>query len=144
MIRIKVSTLFDITSTGTTGHFKLSRIPFRDQAGNPITDQISWDRSRNQQRNYETLLQLLSLRTQIFDVELPQEENGVWHFEFTVESEGVFGENDNFSVLYNDADGIPMLLHLDNASGIKPMLVTAGDEQNIWFKAEPINTTSEN
>lgn len=144
MIRIEIKTQFDITSTGTTGHFKLSRVPSVDQAGNSITDQISWNRSRNQQRNYETLLQLLSLRTQIFDVTLPVEREGLWSFELSVESAGIFGEDEEFSVLRQDADGIPMLLHLDNSSGLDPMLVTQGDKQNIWFAEIAINTTLEN
>lgn len=144
MKKIKVTTRFDITATGITGHFKLNKIPFLDQAGNKITDQISWDRSRNQQRNYETLLQLLSLRTQIFEVTLPVEDTAQWSFEFNIESDGVFGEDDNFSVLCNDADGIPMLRQLDNDADIDPVLVTSGARQNIWFKQIPINTTLEN
>lgn len=144
MKKIKVTTRFDVTATGITGHFKLNKIPFLDQVGNKITDQVSWDRSRNQQRNYETLLQLLSLRTQIFDVSLPVENNSQWSFDFTIESAGVFGEDENFSVLCNDADGIPMLRQLDNDSDVDAVLITQGARQNIWFEQIPINNTLEN
>ena len=144
MIQIKIRTLFDITATGVTGHFKSARIPFQDQAGNRITDINSWNRSRNQQRNYETLIQLISLRTQIFDLTLPVEDNNTWQFDFCVETPGIFGEADNFSVLANDAEGIPMLRELDNSADIDPVLITSGPSQNIWFEANPINITLEN
>ena len=44
-------TLFDITATGVTGHYKSARIPFLDRAGQTIKNEESWNRSRNQQRN---------------------------------------------------------------------------------------------
>ena len=50
-MKFACQTLFDITATGVTGHYKLSRIPFRDRAGQLIHDTESWNRSRNQQRN---------------------------------------------------------------------------------------------
>lgn len=143
MIKIKVKTLFDITATGTVGHFKSTRLPYRDSAGQEITDQISWNRSRNQQRNLETLLQILSLRTQVFEVTAPVAYQGQWSFEFAVETPGVFGEEDDFSVLYNDADGVPMLLDLNNQDLTEPVLITIGSKQNLWFSIIPINTSEE-
>jgi hypothetical protein len=136
-------TLFDITATGTTGHFRATRVPFQDQAGNLITDQESWNRSRNQQRNWETLTQILSLRTQLFDLTNPiQDSKGIsWMFEFETEQDGVFGDNqDPVSVLRVDADGVPMLLDLDNRSDLIPVLRTQGADQNIWFAPMAINT----
>ena len=65
-MKYAVQTFFDITATGITGHFKPAKIPFRDAAGNTITDLESWTRSRNQQRNWETITQILGLRTQLF------------------------------------------------------------------------------
>ena len=56
-MQIRCRTLFDITETGVTGHFKPHRIPFRDNAGQQISDQVTWDRARNQQRNLETISQ---------------------------------------------------------------------------------------
>ena len=44
-------TLFDITATGVTGHYKSSRVPFRDSTGNNIENETTWNRARNQQRN---------------------------------------------------------------------------------------------
>jgi hypothetical protein len=133
-------TLFDITDTGVTGHFRNSRVPFQDRAGQVIVDQSTWNRSRNQQRNWETLTQILALRTQLFDITQPvRDTSGTsWMFEFETEQEGVFGDLvDPVSVLRADADGVPMLLDLDNRRDLMPILRTQGPEQNIWFAVLP-------
>ena len=142
-MRFACQTLFDITATGVTGHCRTQRLPFQDRAEQVITDQQSWDRARNQQRNWETLQQILGLRTQLFDVTNPiVDRTGTrWMFEFESDREGVFGpESDPVSVLREDAAGVPMLLGLDNDPDLEPFLVTTGDRQNIWFVAVPINT----
>lgn len=139
MITIQAKTLFDISATGVTGHFKSNRLPYYDATGQQITDQHTWNHSRNQQRNFETLIQLLNLRTQIFEITQPVRQQGAWSFEFQVESPGVFGEDDNFSVLYNDADGIPMLRNLNENGDLDPVLITLGPRQNIWFEKISIN-----
>jgi hypothetical protein len=129
-------TLFDITATGVTGHCKLNRMPFQDHTNRWITDQPEWNRARNQQRNWETLTQILSLRTQLFELALPvKDTTGTsWMFEFETESSGTFGdEDDPVKVLRQDAEGVPMLLDLDNRSDLLPVLCTAGENQNIWF-----------
>ena len=139
-MKYKCSTRFDITATGVTGHFKQSRVPFTDRAGNKITDTDSWNRARNQQRNWETLTQLISLRTQIGDVVEPVQDQTVWHFEFTTETEVFNDGTDPVGVLKQDANGIPMLLELDNIPDIDPVLITSGARQNIWFESKTINT----
>jgi hypothetical protein len=135
-------TLFDITATGVTGHCKTSRMPFLDRAGQVISDETAWNRSRNQQRNWETLTQILSLRTQLFDLVEPiQDQTGTrWMFEFETETEGVYGsDSDPVSVLRSDAAGVPMLRELDNDPDIDTVLVTEGPRQNIWFAPISIN-----
>lgn len=142
-MRYACQTLFDITPTGVTGHFRSTRVPFVDNVGNSIIDQATWNRSRNQQRNWETLTQILSLRTQLFDITKPvRDTSGTsWMFEFETEQEGVFGDDiDPVCVLRNDAAGVPMLLDLDNRSDIVPVLCTEGPQQNIWFAPVSINT----
>jgi hypothetical protein len=139
-MRYACQTLFDITATGVTGHFKTTRLPFRDRAGQSVADQDSWNRSRNQQRNFETLTQILGLRTQITDLTDPISdlEGAKWYFEFETETAGVFGdEQDPVSVLRQDSDGVPMLRELNNDPDLEPMLITQGARQNIWFA--PIN-----
>lgn len=133
-------TLFDITATGVTGHFRATRIPFTSAAGQTITDQTTWNRARNQQRNWETLTQILSLRTQLFDIGLPIRDPGgtSWLFEFETETSGTFGpDSDPTEILRSDAEGVPMLLDLDNRRDLLPTLRTHGTEQNIWFAVKP-------
>jgi|TARA_R110000868_G_scaffold38786_3_gene135443 hypothetical protein len=135
-MKYAVQTFFDITATGITGHFKPARIPFRDNAGNAITDQELWNRSRNQQRNWETITQILSLRTQLFRLQAPVANNlaDTWMFEFETESDHIYGnDNDPTSVLTADSAGVPMLLGLNNRPELKPFIVTNGPFQNIWF-----------
>ena len=139
MIKIKCRTKFDITATGITGHFKPSRIPFKSKADKMITDENSWNRARNQQRNWETLTQLIQLRTQILDLSDPVCDIDEWSFEFFTESEVFHDGTDPVGILKSDSNGVPMLYMLDNDPDIESILVTEGPRQNIWFEAEPIN-----
>jgi hypothetical protein len=139
-MRYACQTLFDITATGITGHFKSVRLPQCDLTGQQITDQSDWNRSRNQQRNWETLTQIIGLRTQLFDITDPlADSTGTrWMFEFETETAGAFGPaSDPCQVLLQDADGVPMLRDLNNGPDIEPFLCTTGTRQNIWFA--PIN-----
>lgn len=140
-MKIQCRTIFDITPTGTTGHFKQSQLPFTDRAGQTITDLNSWNRSRNQQRNVETITQLLQLRTQIFEISVPKESNGYWLFEFEIESEGVYQQGtDSFGILKQDCEGVPMLVGLNEKYTATPVLSTDGSQQNIWFEIISVNT----
>ena len=142
-MKFACQTLFDITATGVTGHCKSTRMPFRDSAGQIIQDELSWNRSRNQQRNWETITQILSLRTQLFDLKTPiQDQTRTrWMFEFETESDGVYGTDDDpTQVLRADAQGVPMLRELDNDPDIDTVLITEGPRQNIWFAPISINT----
>lgn len=141
-MKYRCQTLFDITATGVTGHCKANRMPFVDRAGQKIHDEISWNRSRNQQRNWETITQILSLRTQLFDITNPiaDQSGSRWMFEFETETDGIYGpESDPVSVLRQDAAGVPMLRELNNDPDIETVLVTEGPRQNIWFAPISIN-----
>jgi hypothetical protein len=136
-------TLFDITATGITGHCKSSKMPFKDRTGKMISDVESWNRSRNQQRNWETITQILGLRTQLFNLTEPiRDQTGTrWMFEFETETDGVYGpESDPVAVLRADAAGVPMLTQLENATDLDRVLITQGRGQNIWFALTSINT----
>jgi hypothetical protein len=137
-VRFLCRTFFDITATGVTGHFKSSRIPFHDHAGQYISSEAAWNRARNQQRNWETLTQLLGMRTQIFQLENPKKNLDVWSFEFAVETPDVFGpQDDPVQLLLIDAAGVPMLLGLENKTNLTPVLLVDGEDQNIWFNCLP-------
>ena len=141
-MKFACQTQFDITVTGITGHFKSARMPFQDRAGQVIQDTASWNRSRNQQRNWETLTQILGLRTQLFALTTPiQDQTGTrWMFEFETETDGVYGpDEDPTRVLRADANGVPMLRELNNTLDIESVLITSGPLQNIWFAPISIN-----
>jgi len=117
-------TLIDITNTGIT---KFSK---------------EVEKARNQQRNWETVLQILNMRTQIFRVEQTVLDNQnladynfgtaytgqqrVWSFEFDVEFEGV--------VLASDFDQVPVTVSLDEtATPPIALFYSLGDNKNIYF-----------
>lgn len=130
-MKIQCQTLFDITATGTTGHVKPSRMPFTDQAGSKITDVGQWNRSRNQQRNWETITQLISLRTQVDNLKEPQLINDRWCFEFEVENQNLFTDGtDGMAVLKADCAGVPMLVGLNESAQTGTVLSA---DTNIWF-----------
>jgi len=135
MIKIKISTLFDITPTGVTGHYKSLQHKFTLE---------QWNRARNQQRNWETLTQILNLRTQIMSITNPVVINDRWEFEFESESNVWDNGDDPVGVLKIDSNGVPMLRELDNDPDIESFLVTNGPKQNIWFSIMPINNILEN
>jgi hypothetical protein len=134
MIQIKVRTQFDITATGVTGHYKTSQ----------KLSVSEWNKARNQQRNLETLIQVVALRTQIMSNTMPNENKKIWEFEFESESNVWDDGTDPVGVLKADSDGVPLILELDNALDIDPVLTTQGPRQNIWFELIPINNTLEN
>jgi hypothetical protein len=143
-MKIQCRTLFDCTRTGVTGAFRASEIPYQDRAGQPVHNHEHWHRSRNQQRNYETLLQIFGLRTQPQEISQPQLINGLWQFSFVSESEGVFDMHNNpdpLAGLLVDCEGVPMVTGLGERPGIATVLTTQGDQQNIWFTS--INTSLE-
>jgi hypothetical protein len=142
-MKFACQTLFDITATGTTGHCKTARMPYTDAAGQVIADQASWNRSRDQQRNWETLQQILGLRTQIMQVTVPvPDHTGTrWLFEFATDTAGAFGPDDDATqILRQDSAGVPMLRPHNSTAELDAVLVTEGARQNIWFAAVPINT----
>jgi len=137
---IRCLTLFDITETGVTGHYKPSHVPFCDRAGTTITNINEWTTSRNKQRNFETILQVLQLRTQIFDTTIPVNSKGKWVFEFNVEFNGIYQlGNDEFGTLKQDCDGVPMIIGLDDEYALSQFLIVNGSQQNIWFETVPVN-----
>ena len=120
-MKIVCRTLFDCSLTGVTGHFRPSEIPFVDRAGQQVRDQPDWNHSRNQQRNWETLLQIISLRTQPADLSVPTQKDGVWEFEFRSESQGVFevyGDPDHLAGLRIDCEGVPMVTGLNEQEAV--------------------------
>jgi hypothetical protein len=132
--------LFDITATGVTGHLKSSRMPFTDRSGSLINNDATWNRARNQQRNWETLTQIISLRTQVMDLTSPVKVDDLWQFEFATETPDAYGPADDpTSILRTDSAGVPMLLNLPQGEIMTAELTVDGPDQNIWFYPITIN-----
>lgn len=136
-MKILCKTLFDCSQTGVTGTFKASQVPFIDQTGSEITDLAEWNRARNQQRNFETILQIISLRGQPNNISRPELNNGIWQFTFEVDTPGVYsttGDLENLDALKNECIGIPMILQLREHYSLESTLHTQGAQSNIWFE----------
>ena len=144
-MKVLCRTLFDCTYTGVTGHFRAQQLPYTTKGGLILDTVEDWNRARNQQRNWESLLQIMSLRTQPMNVVLPVKHKDGWHFEFEVEAEGVLSGGHNtgdLDGLVADCDGVPMVTGLDESGIVTATLHAQGQDQNIWFSA--INTSLEN
>ncbi len=87
-------------------------------------------------------MQIIGLRTQPLSITRPVYKDSVWEFEFVSESENVFGlpgHEDCFVSLKSDCSGVPMIVNLNEKTGVNPTIAVDGTDQNIWF--ESINNT---
>ena len=135
-MRYICQTYFDICPTGVIGHYKSARVPFIDKAGQRIETELGWNQARNQQRNWETLTQVIGMRAQISKITIPKRVKDLWEFEFEVETPDVFGNDSNpVQMLLADAEGVPMLTGLWNRNDLLPIIIINGPRQNIWFTA---------
>jgi hypothetical protein len=149
MRKIKCHCLFDITATGVTGHQRQIGYPFTTKKGQVITDQQQLTLARNQQRNWDTLLQLIGLRTQIFETSNPEiiknnnifsnapDTARVWSFNFEIEPQAQWlVDNDEFWVLKHDSEHTPMILGLNETVLLEPWITALGTNINIIYHAQ--------
>jgi hypothetical protein len=134
-VTIQCSTLFDITETGVRNHTANARLPFQDQAGQDVDTEKAWVRSRNQQRNWETLNQILALRTLPENIASPvcqQLPQGLtWQFEFDIQDLSAVSQGDAaLSLLLQDCEAVPMITGLTENADLEPAL---HPDVNIWF-----------
>ena len=128
--RIRVTTQFDCTATGVTGHFRTNVLPFDDREGQTVTDLTTWTRSRNQQRNWETILQIIGLYTQAQDITPTEHTESGWSFEFSTDFDDVFSAyGDPLGLLKTACRGVPMFYDLDS----QPKTDQLDPDQNIEF-----------
>jgi hypothetical protein len=120
---IKIITLFDITETGVVK-----------------TSKNSDDKElelRRKQSNFETILQVISLRSQPLNVSKPIVNKGQWTFEFTNEATMIFATSDDpIGLLKEDLHNVPMITGLSEKGKLEPYIIVAGDNQNIWFETD--------
>ena len=137
-VTIQCRTLFDITVTGVRNHTANARLPFQDQAGQPVTTERDWIRSRNQQRNWETVNQILSLRTLPENATVPvikaTDRGREWQFEFDIPDLAAVSEGDRaLSLLLQDCESVPMITGLGETATLAPALCTQEPAANVWF-----------
>lgn len=126
-------TLIDITPTGVTNY------------------SIKNELARNQQRNWETIQQLISLRTQPTIISTDQFEDDVkrynfginykgrqkiWTFKFAVDYADIYQEGpDKFGLVKYDFQITPIILGLTETAGPEHALFyPKGPWNNIYFK----------
>lgn len=128
-------TLVDITATGV------------------IRGQVPDNMERNQQRNWETLLQCIGLRTQPQNIQEPATSmfediaiaefgdfytgtQKIWTWSWTVEREGVYDlPNDSLGGLLKDLEQVPIVTGLtETARFMLPIFYPYGTIKNIYIK----------
>lgn len=142
MHRISCYTLFDITKTG---------IANRARPGDDIIDTSDWMHKRNTQCNFDTILQVISLRAQPDVINDPKKismildnkfgkiyrnnsKHNVWSFDFTVQNSSVFEDGiQELGYLYQDCISVPMIL--SDGMDIKTLNTLEIDDntRNIFF-----------
>ena len=146
MQKIRCYTLFNITKTGITNRRNSSKLgPDKDK---------EWEKLRNTQCNFDTLIQIISLRSQPENITDPvqeivlfedcdlfgfmydkQECQSTWSFEFTVNYHGVYNDGINeLGHLYSDCDSVPMIKTEGDWDKLPVFLDTSPELRNIYFE----------
>ena len=123
MYEYRIHTLVDITENGNLKQ----QFPFKTLAGDVVHDKNSLAIAKNQNSNFNTMLQLLQMRGNITwenppqKVELPNLGNhgfgsyyegphSTWHFQFFTEQTGVYGDEiDPTAFLKDDFHQVPII-----------------------------------
>jgi hypothetical protein len=149
MKKIECFTLFDITATGVNNSRSPESFPWMTRGGILVKDNKDLVQARNQQRNWDTLLQLIGMRTQSFEIETPKlleatdhtslpvpvSDQRVWYFAFSVENpQQWLLDDDYYHWLKNDSDCVPMIVGLTETPGLDPYIIVQGSQTNLWFR----------
>lgn len=145
-------TLFDITNTGVIMPFNRDLPAFVDTAGQPVYNEKTWDRSRNQQRNWDTIVQIISMRAQplvlqsskveeadLMNFDFGEDYTGltkIWSFRFGIEAKDAFRKGQNpVAALYDDSNLVPMITELTEKVSMNPAcIITSGEKRNTYFQ----------
>lgn len=130
----RVYTLVDVTHTGITRH------------------STALETQRNQQRNWESVIQILGLRTQLMRInqldllntDISQYKFGesytgtqnIWRIDFDVEYKDVYKiDNNPFKILIDDFNQVPVIINLNETAIFNlPLFYTDGPHRNIYFE----------
>jgi len=123
MQKLKVQTLFDITNTHIVRNYKPALI----KSHPTIHTKQDWIKARQQETNWETMIQVISLRSNPIDIKPPKPQvmdlsdfgyymfkGLVWEFTFVIESNDVFHDGtNNVGLLLDDLNNVPMISGLN-------------------------------
>ena len=143
---IRCQTLFDITKTGI-----LNR---RTPINLPPDKILEWEQNRSRQSNFDTIVQVISLRTQPENISNPilsevdfknennfgflfenEEPQKMWSFTFTISYSNVYNDGiDDLGHLYYDCDGVPMLKLNNDWDKLPNFLDVSPELRNICFE----------
>lgn len=145
-VKLRCYTLFDITKTN---------IPNRRASNSLPADELKeWEKRRNTQTNFDTILQIISLRSQpeditdvtssivdftsfdnfgfLYESEEPQK---CWTFEFTIFHSSVFDDGiSELGALYSDCEGVPMIKVGTEWDKLQSELDISPELRNIYFE----------
>lgn len=141
--RIACYTLFDITKTGVLN---------RAKPGTDIDDINAWYHKRSTQCNFDTIIQIISLRSQpevvsdpkLVSIEITKSLFGTsyakyknlncYTFDFEVHHSSVFEDlNDELGALYKDCDKVPMIVTDTVTIKLNSYLDLDKTTRNIYF-----------
>lgn len=143
---IRCYTLFDITTNKIVG-----RKPPMDYTE---AQKKEWQLSRNSQLNFDTIIQLISLRSQPENISLvtkdtvkfketdifgflfeEEEDQTYWFFDFSISHSKVFDDGiSELGLLHSDCDGVPMLKTSKEWNKLPDFLDTTPELKNIHFE----------
>jgi len=139
-----VYTLIDITATGIVAPYNSTLKQVIDDSDTIINNETSWNKSRSKQRNWETLVQVLGLRSLPNILYTPvckyeslsnfdfgsayKGKENVWCFEFTTEQNQLFTLGDKpTALLQQDLHQVPVITNLDETVDISPGIINSTD-----------------
>lgn len=142
---IRCHTLFDITNTGILNRKAPINLPSEKLK--------EWELGRNRQSNFDTIIQVLSLRTQPEEITKPVEstisvdddkfgflfseetEQPCWSFDFAIYYKDAYTDGvTELGGLYNDCDGVPMIKIGTEWAKLPNFLDTSSELRNIYFE----------
>ena len=140
--RLACYTLFDITQTGVLN---------RARPSVDVTNITDWVHKRNTQCNFDTIIQIISLRGQPEVVTSPKkmkvdsehkfgslysnlDNYDCWTFDFEIHHSSVFEDGiEELGALYKDCQNVPMILCNTEYPKLENFLDTTNSMKNIYF-----------
>lgn len=145
--KIRCHTLFDITKTGVLNR----RLP----SGISEEQAIKLERDRKTQCNFDTIIQVISLRSQPEDITAPinyktllteigkfgflyediDVEQNCWMFDFSIVHSNVFNNGiHELGSLFQDCNGVPMIKVGNEFDKLSNFLDSSPELRNIYFE----------